>query len=275
MYLLKPEFRKQPFIDKIINEESDISFAAVAAGNNVGEVWVDDLLIPSFAIVWSEYLGGFSFMGTSYNNIDSIRVSDFIEDTVTPFLKNKGINSFEFSCDNESWLPHILNCLSDHSIESEEQFVYGLDENFVNNKLSLLTSEYNYIEITPDILIEGNNELRNVELLQSEINKAWYSIDMFLRNGKGFVAIKDNEICSFALTHFRYNNTYSVGVETFDPHKQKGLSNTLTKLLINCICEHNGNIWWDCMESNIASQKTAQKAGLLFRYKYKVCWFDF
>jgi len=172
MYLLKQEFRKQPIIDKIINEESDISFAAVAAGNNVGEVWVDDLLIPSFAIVWSEYLGGFSFMGTSYNNINSIRLRKFIEDTVTPFLKNKGINSFEFSCDNESWLPHILNCLSGYSIKSEEQLVYGLDENFVYNNPTFLTSDYNYIEIAPDILKEENNELRNVELLQSEINNA-------------------------------------------------------------------------------------------------------
>ncbi|MDR2571301.1 MAG: GNAT family N-acetyltransferase [Oscillospiraceae bacterium] len=274
MYLTQHEFRKQHFIDKIINNDSDMSFAAVVAGNNIGEVWVDDLLNPSFAIVWSEYLGGFSFMGTSYNNIDPTRLRGFINDTVIAFLKSKGIDSFEFSCDKKSWLPFILNCLSGYSIRCEEQFVYGLDKNIVHNNLFLSTSEYSYIEITPDTLKDEINKLINVDILQNEINKAWYSIDVFLRNGKGFIAIKDNEICSFALTHFRYNNTFSIGVETFDPHKQKGLSSNLTKLLIKCLCEHKGNIWWDCMESNIASQKTAQKAGLLFRYKYTVCWFD-
>ena len=273
MYLHKLELRKQPFIEKIINAESNMSFAAVAARNNVGEVWVDDLLVPSFALVWSEYLSGFSFMGTSYDNIDPIRLCNFIDDTIITFLKNKGIDYFEFSCDKESWLPFILSCLSDHSIQCEEQLVYGLDKNSVYSTLPLLTDEYNYLEITPDILRKGHNELRNVDKLQNEVNKAWYSIDMFLNSGKGFIAVKNNEICSFALTHFRYNNTYSIGVETFEPYKQKRLSCNLTKLLINCIYGHKGNVWWDCMESNIASQKTAQKAGLLFRYKYKVCWF--
>ena len=37
-----------------------MSFAAVASGSNVGEVWVDDVLFPTFVMVWSEYLSGFS-----------------------------------------------------------------------------------------------------------------------------------------------------------------------------------------------------------------------
>jgi len=53
MYLFK--HHKRLIVDKIINGDSDMSFAAVAAGSNIGEVWVDDVSCPTFVMVWSEY----------------------------------------------------------------------------------------------------------------------------------------------------------------------------------------------------------------------------
>lgn len=273
MCLLKVEHRNQALADKIVNNNSDSSFAGVVAGNNVGEVWVNNQLNPSFALVWSEYLVGFSFMGNKPENISELSLRDFIDNSIYTFLKNKGINEFEFSCDSEKWLPFICDSLSNHTIKCEEQFVYRLDKNVIYNNISL-PDGYKSVEVTSDFLRRGHCEFQNFDILQNEITKAWYSIDAFLQHGMGFIAIYNDEICSFALTHFRYDNTYSIGVETFNPHKQKGISSHLVKLLINSIYKKKGNVWWDCMESNFASQKTAQKAGLVFDYKYKVCWFE-
>lgn len=275
MCFFKAEYCNQALADKIVNNDSEMSFAGVVAGNNVGEVWVNDLLTPSFALVWSEYLGGFSFMGTNLESINALKLRNFIDNTIYLFLKNKGINYFEFSSDLESWMPFIWDSLSNHKIKCEEQFVYRLDKKAIYNNAVRLSDGYKSIEVTYDLLRKGYYDFKNFDILQNEITKAWYSIDLFLQYGKGFIAAYNDEICSFALTHFRYDNTYSIGIETFDPHKQKGLSSNLVKLLINLILEENGNVWWDCMESNVASQKTAQKAGLVYDYKYKVCWFDY
>ena len=96
----------------------------------------------------------------------------------------------------------------------------------------------------------------------------------FLEFGKGFVATQGNNICSIALTRFLYNDVHSIGTETYDPHKKKGLSTFLSMTLFNCIVSHGADIWWDCMESNIASQKTALKTGLIFDYEYEIAWFN-
>lgn len=275
MYLYKVERCNQELADKIANKNSDISYMGVVAGNNVGEVWVNDRINPTFALVWSEYLGGFQFMGTGFDSVNILDFRNFIDTSIHVFLKDKKIDFFEFACDLENQLPFVLKLLSNHEVKSEEQYVYRLDNRILYAIDSLFPEEYDYLEINSSFLMNTGTKLTNFDVIQTEINKAWYSFDDFLQFGKGFVAIKNNEICSFALTHFRYKDTYSIGVETFDSHKRRGLSSSLTKLLIKSIIEQNGDVWWDCMESNIASQKTAQKSGLVYDHKFKCCWFNF
>lgn len=275
MYICKLEYRNQDLVNKIANKNSDMSFMGVLSGNNIGEVWVNDMSNPTFVLVWSEYLGGFQFMGTSYDDINVLGFRSFIDNSIHTFLKDKEISFFEFSCDSEEMLPFVLKLLSHYEVKREWQYVYRLDHEALYNEDIPFPNGFEYLEINADFLSNTIKNYINYEKIQSEIYTSWYSIDAFLQFGKGFIAIKNNEICSFALTHFRYKDSYSIGIETYDPYKKKGLSSSLVKLLINRIVEQSGNVWWDCMESNIASQKTALKSGLVYDHKYECCWFNF
>lgn len=275
MNFYKVEKGSQSLANKIVNLHSNRSFAGVVAGNNVGDIWVNDLTSPTFAIVWSEYLGGFQFMGKSFENINTVGLCDFVDSSILYFLKSKGLDFFEFSCDSEDWLPFVLNSLSNRLVKSEEQYVYYLCKGFNYDSNIMLPEGYRNIEVDTDFINNGSHNIRNIEVLLNEIDKSWGSTSMFLQFAKGFISVYNDEICSFALTHFRYIDTYSIGVETFTPHKQKGLSSSLVDLLIKHILGQNGSVWWDCMESNIASQKTAQKVGLTLDHKYQICWFNF
>ncbi|MBB3069118.1 hypothetical protein FHS14_002108 [Paenibacillus baekrokdamisoli] len=72
-------------------------FAGVVVGNNPGEVWVDNNLNPSSALVWSSGLGAFHFMGSARNNCFNQSIEMLIENEIIPLLRSKDRNDFEFS----------------------------------------------------------------------------------------------------------------------------------------------------------------------------------
>jgi len=272
MYLYQILQRNQLFANKIISVNSDMSFAGIVSGNNVGEVWANDLYNPDFCLVWSEHLECFQFMGSRFNHINKLDLQVFIRNTISKFLNDKEINFFEFACDSHEWLIYISSALDNHEIKKSKQYVYKLNgENTINTDL-ITPAGYDIFEVNEHFI--KFKEIENCEILYSEIEKSWGTTDKFLDYAKCFVAVQSNKICSFALTTSLYKDIYSIYIETFDPHKQKGLSSFLSMTLINSIINQNATVWWDCMESNIASQKTAQKVGLVFNHEYEVCWFD-
>lgn len=249
-------------------------YAGIVSGNNAGDVWVDSLTNPAFCAVWSNHLGGFHFMGSSYSHVSKSKLLTFVENTVIPFLADKKANYCEFSCDSQEWIPYIMDTLSKYKINRGKQYVYKLpNKNNVNREIPRPVN-YNVFEINSDFVSKELLNLENSEALYTDIEQTWERVEKFIKHGKGFVAIQNNKVCSFAITRFRYKDTYCIGVETFDPHKQKGLSGYLSMLLIKNIVNQGADIWWDCMADNIASQKTAMKIGLTFDHEYEIFWFD-
>jgi len=252
-------------VDKILYADSDMMVAGVVCGNNAGVIWADDADDPAFCIVWSEYLEGFQFMGSRCDHIVGPGLRAFVDHTLMPFLKAKQIGYFEFACDRPEWAPAVRGMFSDRKIERGVQHVYKLAQGEAINRGIALPSGYDALAI--------DEALAQKEPIRSEIGKTWGSAANFLERGMGFAALRGDEICSLAKTHFRYKDIHSVGVETFDPHKRKGLSGHLSMVLIDSLLRRGDDIWWDCMESNIASQRTAKKIGLTFSHDYELFWF--
>ena len=172
------------------------------------------------------------------------------------------------------WTPFILEIFSKYRIKNSKQYVYKLPhKDSINLKISRPLG-YDVFEINNSFV---NNELmmmENRDVIFTKIEKTWACMDKFIEYGKGFVATQNNKICGFSKTGTLYKNVYSIGVETFEPHRQKGLSSFLSMSLISNIVNQGASVWWDCMESNIASQRTAQKVGLTFDHEYEIFWFD-
>ncbi|WP_407852520.1 hypothetical protein [Brevibacillus brevis] len=53
------------------------------------------------------------------------------------------------------------------------------------------------------------------------------------------------------------------------------MSSTLAYPLKNRLHQEAATVWWDCMDSNIGSQKTAEKAGLFLSHRYEIAWFSY
>lgn len=120
--------RCKDLANKIIQSYSDMMFAGVVVGNNAGRVWVDNLENPSSAIVWSDGLECFQFMGCETNQVFTKELRTFIETTILRFLKEKEFDFFEFSADTEEWYPIIYSALSGKEIKESWQHVYKSKE---------------------------------------------------------------------------------------------------------------------------------------------------
>lgn len=142
----------------------------------------------------------------------------------------------------------------DCDVVLEHYNIYKIDEGFVNS-------------------INNLKCLNNPELIIEYIEQFWGTVENYLRMGYGYVAVYDGQIVSFGVTSSIYDKTFSIGVETLEEHRQKGLARLLISKLFNDLYDKGYDIWWDCMDSNLPSQKTAETSGLVLDHKYKVCWF--
>jgi hypothetical protein len=106
----------------LVGASSHITYAGVVAGHNPGEVWVDQLESPSSALVWSDGLECFQFMG--YPDDEDVILAPFIEETIIPFLKRKGINFFEFAADLDEWYPIVYQALANKKLDESWQYGY-------------------------------------------------------------------------------------------------------------------------------------------------------
>jgi RimJ/RimL family protein N-acetyltransferase len=274
--MYKVEKRDKRIGKQIIKGYSDRAFAGVLVGNNPGEVWVDDLENPSSALIWSDGLECFYFMGNAHNTEFSNQLNSFINTTIVDFLRQRDINCFEYSGDEQDWYPTIKDALSDRKIDEGWQRVYKSAKNQQYIEIEYIQEPYRPVVINHDFIayINKTQEIINSEFLINYIDQFWGSIGNFLAFGHGFAALHDNEIVSFALSSFVHDKTQAIGVETLEQHRRQGLSSFLVKMLLEEFEEQGIEAWWDCMESNIPSQKTAEKSGLVLNHSYKVCWFN-
>ncbi|BFH16197.1 acetyltransferase [Paenibacillus dendritiformis] len=250
--------------NKLVTADSDMRFAGVVAGNNPGQVWADNAMNPSSAIVWSSGLEGFNFMGSASNTSFNQSIATYIDHEIIPFLRNKKINSFEFSVDTDEWYPAIYQFIGNRKIDDSFQYVYK--SNLNNHEPPCLNHvvPYQAVEIDQAFALElMNGEVKNADYLLNYIEQYWGTLDNFLEKGYGYAALTANkEVASLAISSAMYGSAHAIGLETLEDYQRQGLSSSLVKLLLHKFSENKIIAWWDCMESNIASQKNSREGRL-------------
>jgi hypothetical protein len=229
----------------LVDASSHITYAGVLAGYNPGEVWGDHLENPSSALVWSDGLECFQFMGRPIK--DAIHsLGPFIEETLIPFLKRKGISFFEFAADLDEWYPKIYQALSNKKLDESWQYTYkSTDKKAVRYKVSIPQS-FVTVSINEEFISSlSSSHLSNIDFLINYITRYWGTIENFLNNGYGYAALSQTKIASVAMSTARYNSTHELGVETIEEYRKRGLSSSLVKMLLNTFGEKRIAPYWD------------------------------
>ncbi|WP_242942304.1 GNAT family N-acetyltransferase [Hathewaya proteolytica] len=113
--------------------------------------------------------------------------------------------------------------------------------------------------------------MKNMEdIIQWTSTESWISKDDFLKNGFGFCIVNGNDIVSWCISDYVMGNKCEIGIETDEGYRKNGFATIVVSVCIKYCMENNiDHIWWHCFESNIGSQKTAEKVGFKLCKEYK------
>ncbi len=250
------------------------SFSGIIAGECKGDAWVDNTENPQIAIAYSHAVGSFAFLGSINNETINTMLRDFLNNYLFDSLKEKGVNNFEYSIENDGLKPYIQKMFEEKILQSEKE--YSFRNRHDSNKLKYSLPE-NYIMQRIDSEFWSkvmNGDFENESFLTERLLESWGSIENFCDKSVGFCITYLDCIAAVVLGTARFNNIVPIDIETKDEFKKMGLGYSLTIEFVN-ECTKKGLIaQWDCVESNPISYKLAEKAGFELFKVNRVFWFE-
>lgn len=256
---------------KIVCDNSP-SYSGIACGISKGDVYTNDTQQPKIAVVYSEPVGGFSILGKfeTKEQIEDFEV--FLKNELFPSLLKNECEYFEFSTTQDSTLTTMLSLFADKSMNSEIEYSFRM-----GNQTSevIIPNGYRIVQVDEQLLHRmENGNIKNASMLQEIIDNSWNSKEDLLLSSLAFVALYDSRIVSTIVGTSRFRQFVPIDIVTEENHRQKGLASALT-LAFNNECRKRGLVaQWDCVESNIASQKTAKKCGFELLRERTYYWFQ-
>ena len=269
--MLKVEKLRSNAINNLTYTDSP-SFSGIIAGECGGDIWVDDTENPKIALVYSFAVGSFSILGEPTDLETYGKFKTFMEEKMFPELKSKGINYFEFSIESEEAKPYILEIFKDRTIQTEDEYKFRRNVRF--NESASISDGYEIFRVDTKLLERlESGDFDNHEFLSERLLESWDTYESFINGSVAFVAVIEKRIVAVIIGTARFNNIIPVDIETEDNHRNKGLASTLTYYFVNECIDNGLIVQWDCMDSNIASQRIAKKANFQFLKKDTVYWF--
>ncbi len=263
-------------INSALSESTNIlysdspSYSGIVAGECKGDVWVDNKVDPTLALVYSFAVGGFSIMGDPEDTSTYDEFIKFLKEKLFVELKNKGINCFEFSVESKRAEDRILRLFSNEKINQEDEYFYrnsSMGEVYEN-------SHYNITQINSEFIEKLKvGYYENPEFLSERLLESWGTYDQFLSKSLAYAATLESSIIAVIVGTARYKNVITVDIEVNKDHRKKGLASTLTQHFVNESVERGLVVQWDCVDSNIASKRTAEKIGFNLIKKKPYYWF--
>ncbi|MGN0483085.1 MAG: GNAT family N-acetyltransferase [Lachnospiraceae bacterium] len=238
-----------------IRDTSSIYFSCILNGDVPGIVWTDCAEEPEFLLVWSPYQEGFQLMGKPSSREKKEMFQSWFAQTILPFLKNMGMDYFEYGVDTKELAEWFQSMFHEQDIFTSKQKIFRLSE---TGKDFPKPEGYQIERVTSDFLKKGYHD---TELILDEIKQAYGDDNVDFEYNIMYAAIKDQTVVARADMLFHDNGYGNISVHTQESHRRKGLSAYLTQKII----EDTKNLGlipiWDCAQDNLASEKTAEKCG--------------
>lgn len=262
--MIKVELGKIKNFSNIISKDSP-SFSGIVSGECLGEIWVDNVENPHLAVVYSTAVEGFTILGELPIGKSYSQFICFLVETLFVQLKDSGWSYFDFSIDSEIVKAAVFEGLGDRDLQSEVEYSFH-KKNKMNN-IQTLPTGYELIAVDAVFLEKIKRKtIKQGEFLTNRLKISFPSYQEFLDRSVAFVAVWDHEIVAIIIGTGIFENRIAVDIETASEHQQKGIACSLTQVFVNTCIDKGFIVQWDCMSSNIASNKVARKVGMeLFR----------
>lgn len=271
------ELKREEFINvkNILDETMDnIEIKAVINNENPGWIFVDSKENPKTAVIYSKGVGGFYFVGDEKNESFNKNIEKYIDEDIKKRAVKEGFDEFEFSGETEKWNVVLEEIFKNKDLKQSVQYIYKLDRDEwdKHEKRDL----YEGFELKKmDMELFNSKNFENLEFLNLEVLKWWNSFEDYVNNTFGYCVVKDNKVANFCMCDY-VNDKYSpMGIETIEEFRRKGICQVSTEAYIEEALRRNKQPYWECMGTNVASQKLAEKLGFRRHRSYNLYYFKF
>ncbi|MEI5906887.1 GNAT family N-acetyltransferase [Bacillus spongiae] len=250
----------------------NIEIKGVLQGYNPGWVFVDNILNPNTAMVWSKSIAGFYFIGHENNLKFNERIDQFIDSEITPRVREVGINHFEFSGTSARWDATFNRIFKKRNLVQSKQFTYKYkcieDAVLESHKMQ---DEFDLVKIDHQFL---QRKFKNIGFINSLIVDWWDSLEDFVHHGVGYCVIENDLIVSCCISSCVTNNSMGSHTVTLKEYRKKGFAKRLVNELLKYCKDNKLEPYWDCMEENLGSRMLAESCGYKKEFEYNLYRFD-
>ncbi len=238
------------------------SCAAVLNGTNPGRILVDDPLDATAGFVLSPEAAYLS--GDADNMAFCRSLGSYLRD-----LKNLGVAIWhlEFVVSSDRWRHRLDEIARAGEVVSTSRRHYLCSNVDDVRPLPRPEEGVTIRPIDQALLDSGTFSLPNH--IVSWIGNNWGSRSHFLSAGFGVVAICGGEIVSWSVADCRAGDTCEIGIRTAPEWRRRGMGSfTANGAVQHAFSSGLRHVGWHCPEENVASQRTAERAGFSVERKY-------
>lgn len=245
---------------------------SIAEGYQEGDIYSDGDIV----MFW-HYCGFVYFSGSPSEEL--------LEEVYEDYLSREQERRFVIITDDEK-VKDFFSSKSDVVIDERYEYIYDNSKYLVvedvkaspDESVKVTTAESGeasaaesgeslYTEIFGDgarISVEEISE-KNIERIHGRIipSFSWDSSEAFLEKGLGYVAADGEKIAAVAFSSAVSSEEIDIGVETDPDYRRRGLSAKLTSRMCDEIIREGKSPVWAHAAVNVASGKTAERAGFV------------
>jgi RimJ/RimL family protein N-acetyltransferase len=260
---VRPLFRKM---------DIHLPLQAILAGNVNAPIFVDSAMNPQSAITWTGHR--FYLAGAPGNNDFVSAARRVFTEKFTLRSRKAGIDSYQvYYPATAAWENTVTALLPAHPIKAQRQY-YSFKSSRIDWK-ELLPVGVTVRTVDAAFLTE--RRWKNPEFLTEEMLSERESVEDFLSKSFGVCALRGDEIIGWCLSEYNTGHRCEVGIATREDHQRQGLAASLAVAFVELARSRDvARIGWHCNASNVASGKTALKAGFEKAADYPIYfgWFD-
>jgi RimJ/RimL family protein N-acetyltransferase len=236
--------------------EMHLALQALLAGQVSAPVYVDDIAHPHLALTRIQsriYLAG---KPGGYALVDAAR-SVFFGVLMRDAL-NEGREDYLLFYPDASWEAFIAAMLKDREPYPRGMQYYAFKQSGLNWR-ALLPDDMQVREVNAALLAE---DWQNLDFLSDEMLSERPTLDDFLQKSFGVCLTRADEILGWCLSEYNTHHRCEVGIAVRGDVRKRGLATMLALAFVE-MAQARGvaRLGWHCSARNVASGKTALKAG--------------
>ncbi len=255
-------------IENIIDDSFiSVQLMSVINGSNCGVIYTDSPQLPETALIFHQGEEGFYFVGDPDNDNFNRSLIPFVEKNRDLF---NNIEEFEFSGDSKQWDVKFREIFKHCELwESTQRIYLHSDKDPV--KEYPLNSDFQIRRINRELF--NNKMIRNLSFISDEIDQWWNSRDDYFSHNHGFSVIHEDEIIARCLLDSRTDLQKAIGIAVDKRFRKRGIAAAIASRMINDIISSGFEVYWECMNENLPSRKTAEKCGMHLEFTYQLFGF--